>query len=222
MVWLKANSCLVVEVLSHTKGKIGRNRAHLIFGSTRLFGTPFLAYLLPSGAIFRKNMSESVRCPRSWQISAQKLSEVWVCPNILRTLTIVIMLFMPNIWYPIYFECFILFGFDQIIIFQTKTLNLTLFERKLPGYCVCPTLSEKISYCPSEYRIGVRTISEFRNFGLQLAPLLLTLLFGAARGFGIEFLGVIPFKSEMIQLISGGSYFESVLNLTEKHCIIWA
>ena len=77
MVWLKANSCLVVEVLSHTKGKIGRNRAHLIFGSTRLFGTPFLAYLLPSGAIFRKKYVR-VR-PMS-----EKLANL--CPKIVRSM----------------------------------------------------------------------------------------------------------------------------------------
>ena len=37
----------------------------------------------------------------------------------------------------------------------------------------CPRLSEKINRCPSEYRIGIRTISEFRKFGFRLAPLVL-------------------------------------------------
>ena len=35
-------------------------------------------------------------------------------------------------------------------------------------------MSGKISCCPSEYRIGIRTFSEFQNFGFRLAPLITT------------------------------------------------
>ena len=38
-------------------------------------------------------------------------------------------------------------------------------------YRVCLKLSDKISCCPSEYRIGIQTISEFRNFEFRLASL---------------------------------------------------
>ena len=47
----------------------------------------------------------------------------------------------------------------------------TIFVEKLQGNWVYPKLSEKISCCPSEYRIGIRTISELRNFGFWLTPL---------------------------------------------------
>ena len=35
----------------------------------------------------------------------------------------------------------------------------------------CPNFSENISLCPSEFRIGIRTKSESRNYGFRLAPL---------------------------------------------------
>ena len=60
------------------------------------------------------------------------------------------------------------------VFFRYTTLIYYFFRKKtLPGNCVRPKLSEKISCCPFEYRFGIRTVSEFRNFGLRLAPILL-------------------------------------------------
>ena len=46
--------------------------------------------------------------------------------------------------------------------------------KRVLGNCACRKLSEKFSLCPSEYRIGIWTISVFRNFGFRLTPLATT------------------------------------------------
>ena len=69
-----------------------------------------------------------------------KLSEVGMCPKIVRTLRIVIMRFLTN----------------------KAFASIGLCNR------LYPKLSETISCCPSEYRIGIPTFSEFQKIRIPI------------------------------------------------------
>ena len=140
--------------------------------------------------VSEKSLSESVRCPKSLAdlcpkiVRRRDVSEN--CPNINNMWCLLLMLGRGND----HFWVLHILSLDYCLFQKTINIRLTsLFWKKLLRYCVCQKLSHKISCCPSEYRIGIRysvyigiryteseyrisirTISEFRSFGFRLVP----------------------------------------------------
>ena len=121
---------------------------------------------------------KSVRCPNILSAVRPKLSETWFYPKIVRivglnllNVSIMNMMLDSNCdnsgIFVIWFGSF--FTFSIVCHISSYFRNISL--RMLSG---CPKLSETLSLCPSEFRIGIRTNSEFRNCELRLAPLLHT------------------------------------------------
>ena len=59
-------------------------------------------------------------------------------------------------------------------VFNTINIKIIIFLKKLQLLLCLSEIVRQISCCPSEYRIGIRTTSESRNFGFRLAPLVVS------------------------------------------------